>query len=71
MEEFEEIAKNELELLSLAEALGDSDTAESKKAAAAVKGGVRVNRTQSTQHDLRMQGDASMLTQEAMDEPLD
>ena len=53
MEEFEEIAKNELELLSLAEALGDSDTAESKKAAAAVKGGVRVNRTQSTQHDLR------------------
>ena len=68
-DEFAKIAKIELELLALSEVV-ESDgalTDETKKAVAALKDGVRVNRTMSTMYDLRMQGDVTMLSQAAVE----
>jgi hypothetical protein len=65
-DEFSQIAKCELELLDLNEHLQDMgvDAAAAEQAAAAVKSGVRINRTASTLFDIKMQGDLIMLSTE-------
>jgi Ca2+-binding EF-hand superfamily protein len=71
-DEFSKIAKIELEMKDLNEALGDAAgqtydvNHEAAKTAEALKAGVRINRTQSTAYDLKMQGDIQMLSEEMM-----
>jgi hypothetical protein len=67
-EEFSAVAKCELEMATLAEDLEGVQVEQQAMgaAAAAVKSGVRLNRTNSTIGDMKMQGDLEMLTQEAV-----
>eukprot|EP00935_MAST-01C_sp_MAST-1C-sp1_P001737 g1737.t1 len=62
--EFAQIAKIELELLTLNSAQIDASAIESTEAA--LKSGVRVNRTMSTIGNRKLQGDLQSLTPEAM-----
>jgi hypothetical protein len=71
VDEFSQIAKCELELLTLTEHFGGTNpggevAAERDKLAAALKTGVRVNRSASTMYDKKLQGDLDMLTEEAL-----
>jgi hypothetical protein len=64
-EEFSAIAKNQLELAALKEEIGGDASGETIDA---VKAGVRLTRTASTQFDVKQQGDLAMLTAEALAE---
>jgi hypothetical protein len=69
-DEFSAVAKNELELATLNVELVGVDVGQEGRVAAeaAVKSGVRLNRTQSTMLDKKMQGDLEMLTAEAVEQ---
>jgi hypothetical protein len=69
VDEFSQIAKIQLELQTMHEHLaggGSHNKETAAEMAAALKSGVRVNRSASTMGDVKMQGDLEMLTAEAL-----
>jgi Ca2+-binding EF-hand superfamily protein len=71
IDEFSAIAKCELEILTLDQAVGQGSgleiqRAQNEKVTEALKSGVRLNRSASVAMDPRMQGDVEMLTASAL-----